>query len=123
MKLKQARELINSKILDEMYVDYGHLVTDEEFHRKGDHDKRYEERAVERLLKEKVDFFSNCNIVFELISKIATFKCPSCGEVMERDGGSGSGEGVTVTYQCKCKICFSISLYDNGLSFKFPKEE
>lgn len=123
MKLKNAKKLFEQATLDEMYVDYGHLVTDEEFRKKSRSVGYYQERAVERLFKEKINFVSNSNIIFNLMDKIASFKCPSCSEVMAKNGGGGCSLSVSIDYKCKCGMCFSISLLENGLGFKFPDQE
>ncbi|HCV42188.1 MAG TPA: hypothetical protein DGH68_01800, partial [Bacteroidetes bacterium] len=65
MKLKDARELVRAKTIEDMEVDICALVVSEEFSRKVSHFEEkidYRTRAVERPVRMKEAFTTDWNI-------------------------------------------------------------
>ena len=118
MKFKTAKAygIVTDENLDESYVDIGDLITTQCFNKKGDN-RRYEDRAVEELIRLKIPFCSNTNITYNLFKKLLAVKCPYCNKEMGCVGSGGNASMQTMEYRCQeCVAKINISLPPDGIS-------
>lgn len=80
---------------------------------------RYEKKAVERVVKEKVSFHSTCNSIFLIIKTYVKISCPSCGKEMTTNSAGGNSEQYTVNFRCECGVRVDISCPTDGFSVRF----
>jgi len=85
--------------------------------------KNYRELALNKCIKEKVDFTSTHNSIYELTERLVVVKCPICNAEMEQRGGGGSRGFTSINYDCKCGTKISISLEDSAFNVEFKKED
>lgn len=121
MKISALNELgLLKKTMDDIDVDLGTVITNDEFKRPYAGDRRtrsYRETAVERLVKTKEPFHSNCNIIHSMMVAFVKVSCPYCKETMGVDNGSGNGSTSSVHYLCpKCGADVHLSLPNDGFS-------
>ena len=129
LKLTQLEDLgiVAEKTLDDMYVDVGQIVTSDEFDkrtRRGDNEKDYRERAIDRLMRYKLDFQTNANIIYDLVRRTIKMDCPICFKGMTMRGGGGSAQMHIIDYDCpEHHVRISLSLPSDGISFTWRKEK
>jgi DNA-directed RNA polymerase subunit RPC12/RpoP len=108
------------KTIDEATIDPTDLIRQDEFNRDGKGD--YRERTIDRLVRERIGFHSDCNTLFNFMKRFVRIVCPYCKKTMEPHAASGNGETTTTGYVCpKCGATASISLPSTGIYFA-PKK-
>jgi hypothetical protein len=121
---------VAEKVIDEFLgsINIGAVITHDEFSKdreilpKAEKVKDYRLRAIERLVKSKVAFRSNCNIISEMATFFLHPKCPYCKKEMKYSGGAGGSEGMTVNFECeKCESELSLTFHNEDIVFR-PKD-
>ncbi len=117
---------VSGKTIEDVFpnLDLGEIITQDEFNRpndqirKEDREKGYRKRAIERMIRDKIPFSANCNILHEMLEFFVQPVC-ICGEPMQFSSGSGSGAGMTFTFKClKCEDEFEIVLANKALRYR-----
>ena len=109
---------LSPKTLSDEEVDYTRLVVSDEFNARGSGD--YRDRAIARLVKDRVQFYSEGNLTYNLFGKYVKIVCPYCAKNMKPNGGGGNGHSTTLTYKCSCGAESTLSVANEALTFK-PK--
>jgi len=126
MKRKDLEKLgIMNKTLHEYdeEVDHVRLIVSDEFNSKtgpGD----YRDSAIQRFVENKLPFYNEQNITFNVMHRYIHVECPYCGKMMKNSGcGGGNGHHSSMEYKCKCGAKASLCLdHGNGVVFT-PKEK
>ena len=116
MKISKLNELgLRAKTLDNLEVRVEDVITDDEFNRPGGTDYRNE--AISRLVDLRVNFSSNCNIVWEMLKRFVKVECPYCGGKTKASGGGGNGSVSSMEYVCeKCDSKVILCVSNDGVS-------
>lgn len=82
----------------------------------------YRQDSVNFMIKNKIDFHSTCNNVFNITRKFIKIACPTCKNEMSYEDGGGNSDTNTSNYRCdKCKTTASITMPNEGIHFSFKE--
>jgi len=122
MRYKDMKERFGAHALADVDVNPMRVVEHQHFSSPSSHDYRGD--AIDECVREKLDFASTCNVVFEMAKRYVKVSCPKCRRNMENRGGGGSGTAITIDYHCKhCDIAFELSMQSDGMFVSFPENE
>jgi hypothetical protein len=74
---------------EELDVDLTEIVEHAFFEKPGHTD--YRKESIQYMVRNKIDFHSTCNSVFDVARMYLKFECPHCGKEMKMCGGGGAG--------------------------------
>ncbi len=129
MNYKEIQDLgLFPKTLGNIDIDHVAVISNDEFNRpepsfRPHFQLDYRNRAINRLVENKLPFWINCNLTWDIVKRYVNITCPYCGNPMKYSQGSGNSDTSSVEFKCfKCKSTAYLSLSnDKGLSFN-PKE-
>ena len=130
MKLKDAvKKLgISQKVVDELEESAATLLASDEFNRREprrlpgeEPGPDYRERAINRAIKAQVPFYSDGNLVYDLVKRYVRILCPYCGVLITGHGGGGTADYMGVDFRCVCGAGAHLCFHDDGISFSPPR--
>lgn len=89
------------------------LIVNDEFDKPGK--GNYRKNAVERTIKTKVQFHSECNTLTELVKKIIKIQCPYCNKEMTHKDSGGNLITTTINFNCICGTTIGITLGEDSI--------
>ena len=127
MKIKELKEHVYPRTIEEIDIPIEYAVVREEFNRRGIDAERSDsrERAVNRLIDMKVPFNSEWNTTFHLADTVLKAECPYCHGPMDAHHGGGSNADTNVEFRCTNNQCYariSVRIHYDAISVFPPKK-
>lgn len=125
MKVKNLPSLhLRKKTLDDIDFDHVAAISSDEFNSPaipGDK-KDYRNRAIDRLIENKLSFWNNNNLTWDIVKRFVQITCPYCEHPMNYCDGGGSANVISSRFKClECGAEAGLTLVnDDGLYFR-PK--
>jgi hypothetical protein len=120
MKLNEIKKLGINVIEGDIEVDAARLAEDHFFRYSGP-SENYRTKAINFLIKKRVDFKSTSNSVSNVVERFVRIICPVCDQTMARENSGGSSDWTT-DFSCPCcHTKASITLPCDGISFCFDR--
>ena len=121
IKEAMANKLIPKKAIEEMDVNPLRLIGEKYFEQPTGFGN-YRDKAINEVIEQELSFSSDCNYICELINKLVTVTCPTCGSRLKSKNGGGNGHVWSATFKCQCGTEVSLTLPADGISVRFKEK-
>ena len=80
----------------------------------------YRKDSINFAIKEKIDFDTTANSVYQFAKEFVKVKCPTCNQIVDGKGGGGTAKSHNIEFICKeCKTKVVINTPEDGYSVYF----
>lgn len=131
MKIKDLENISLAIDINEVEVDHVAAIENYFFNTKTEDSfsrLSYTDRAINSMVKEKINFYSTPNNADSLLKciKLSCVNCDSAGVLSTAEFSFDGGNSDSCSLKAECKTCFTkyyLSLPWNGLSIEFAKDK
>lgn len=113
---------LDAKTVSDIEIDHVAAISSDEFNKRGKFEVDYRNRAINRLISNRLSFWNNCNLTYDILKRYVRIVCPYCEGDMKLVNGGGCNSTSSGSYICECGAKADLTLDNNGgVSFR-PKE-
>lgn len=126
MNLSKIKELgLLPRTIEGLDFDHVAAISTDEFNRPSNRGMDYRRDAIDRIVREGLPLWTNCNLTWDIVQRYVKMTCPYCKNEMTYDGGGGSASETSASFKCSgCKAYASLTLQnDRGIHFAPADQE
>lgn len=121
MQISELKNLGLGIKIDDIEVDATDVIERAFF---GNHTcNDYRNESIDYMVKNKIDFHSTCNSIFNVTKRFIKIVCPTCKRNMVYISGGGSADSFHHSYRCEhCQTQADLSIPSEGFRVIFKHE-